>query len=73
MSDSNRRVIRTIYQIVAAIITAAPIVVAGLPEDVSNEALIVGFGAWVALVARLINTLEDEGIIPAWLKDEPHV
>lgn len=70
MTESTRRVIRTAYQIVAAILLAAPIIIGVLPEDVSNEALIVGFGAWVATVARIINTLEDHGYIPAWLKDE---
>lgn len=70
MSASTKRVIRTLYQVVVAIVTAAPIVLAALPSEVSAIPLIVGFGAWVAVVARLINTLEDVGIIPAWLKDE---
>lgn len=70
MSASTKRVIRTLYQVVVAIVTAAPIVLAALPSEVSAIPLIVGFGAWVAVVARLINTLEDAGIIPAWLKDE---
>jgi hypothetical protein len=70
MNASTRRVIRTAYQVVAAIVLAAPLIIGVLPEDVSNEALIVGFGAWVTTVARIINTLEDHGYIPSWLKDE---
>lgn len=30
----------------------------------------VAVGVWIAAVAKIINSLEDAGVIPAWLKDE---
>lgn len=68
MSDSTRRSIRTAYQVVVAIITYVPIILPLLPADVSASEAVVAFGAWVAVVTRIVNALEDRGVIPAWLK-----
>ena len=70
MTESTRRVLRTIYQLVVALITIAPLLVtllAGTPVEVQ-----VGvFAGWVAAVAAIINKLEDAGLLPAWLKSGP--
>lgn len=65
--DSMKRWFRTGYQIVVALTVAVPVIVLAVPE-VSASAAVVAFAAWVAVVARVINGLEDAGVIPAWLK-----
>jgi len=69
MSESNKRVLRTGYQILAALITGIPLVLLVLPADVQTVPLIVATGVWVGVVAKAINALEDADLIPAWLKD----
>lgn len=68
LSESNRRVLRTAYQILVALVTAIPLVLFALPSDVQAAPLVVAFGVWVGVVAKAINALEDAGILPAWLK-----
>lgn len=70
MSESTKRVLRTGYQIVAALVVAVPLILLGLPEDVAAAPVAVAVGVWIAAVAKIINSLEDAGVIPAWLKDE---
>lgn len=69
MSQSTKRIVRTAYQIVVALITIAPVLVT-LLSGTPVAAQVGIFAAWVAAVAAIINKLEDAGLIPAWLKDE---
>jgi hypothetical protein len=68
MSDSTRRAARTVYQLVISLIAVIP-VLAGLGvawEPAARViAALIGFGA---IATKLINALEDKGLIPAWLK-----
>lgn len=70
MTNSTKRTIRTVFQLVIALIVAAPVLATalhGTPVDVQ----VTAFAAIVAVVAKVVNALEDAGVIPAWLKDEP--
>lgn len=70
MTKSTRRVLRTVYQIAVGLVTAVPLIVLALPADVQASAVAIGVGVWIGVVARIINSLEDAGYIPAWLKAE---
>lgn len=69
MSESTKRVLRTGYQIAVALVTAVPLILLTLPEDVAAAPVAVGVGVWIGVVAKVINSLEDAEILPAWLKD----
>lgn len=69
MKDSTKRSLRTGYQALVALVTAAPVIVLALPGDVQTIPVVVAFGIWVGVVTRIITALEDAGIIPAWLRD----
>ena len=71
MSDSTRRVIRTVYQIAVALLVAVPVILGVLPPDMAASTAVIAFAAWTAIVARVMNALEDAGLLPRWLKDEP--
>lgn len=72
MKDSNKRFLRTIYQGVLALIVAVPALVAVLPTQAGRIGQIAGVAvAAVAFMAKAVNTLEDKGLIPAFLKNEP--
>lgn len=68
MSPSTKRVLRTTYQIVIALVTGIPLMLVGLPPDIAAQTAAVAIGAWTAVVAKIINSLEDAGVLPAWLK-----
>lgn len=72
LSESNRRVFRTVYQTLVALLFAVPFVLIALPAEVAAAPLVLGIGAWIAAVTKIINSLEDAGFIPAWLKTEPN-
>ena len=73
MTDSTRRVVRTVYQILVALVVAIPVIIGVLPPDMAASTYVIAFAAWTAVVARVMNTLEDAGLLPRWLKDEPGV
>lgn len=74
MSDSTRRSLRTAYQTLIAALTTIPAIAAILlqivPADSGAElaALVASVVAGVAVVTKVLNVLEDAGLIPAWLK-----
>lgn len=72
MSEGTKRTIRTAYASAVAFLLAVPVMVGLLPIDLIDgpvEAKIAAFAAWVVFVNKAINTLEDRGVIPAWLRD----
>lgn len=71
MKESTKRTLRTIAQMLVALIVAVPVIVFALPADVQAEPVVVGVLAWVALVTKVLTALEDAGMIPAWLRDVP--
>ena len=70
MSESNRRTIRTVLQIIAALIVAVPVIILTLPADVQAAPVVVGVGVWVGVVAKVWTALEDAGVIRPILRDD---
>lgn len=68
MNESTRRGLRTAYQALIALVTALPLVLFALPADVQAAPVAVAVGVWIAVVSKVVNSLEDAGFIPAWLK-----
>lgn len=72
MTDSTRRALRTAYQTVIALITVFPVILSILTDafpDAGVAAQVAVAAASVATVTKILNALEDAGIIPAWLKE----
>jgi hypothetical protein len=67
MNPSTKRALRTGYQAVIALIVIIPVLLTALPVAAQVTAVV---GA-VAAVAKVLNALEDAGLIPAWLKADP--
>lgn len=81
MSDSTRRTLRTLYQNIVAATIAIPVIAAivlpaltGLIPDADLVAKIAAGAATLVAVAvavtKVVNSLEDAGYIPAWLKGD---
>ena len=70
MSESNRRTIRTVLQIIAALIVAVPVIILTLPADVQATPVVVGVGVWVGVVTKAWTALEDAGVIKPILRDD---
>lgn len=71
MKESTKRTLRTIAQILVALVVAIPVIVFALPADIQAEPVVVATLAWVAIVTKVMTALEDAGMIPAWLRDVP--
>lgn len=69
MKDSTKRTLRTGMQLVVALATAIPLIVFALPDDVQATPVAACMLAWVGVVTRVLTSLEDAGLIPAWLRD----
>jgi hypothetical protein len=72
MNDSTRRAIRTVLDVVPAVLAVALVAIplAGLdPETVAKVGALVG--AVTVALAKVRNALEDSGAIPALLKAPP--
>jgi hypothetical protein len=69
LSPSTKRALRTIYQGVVALVTVVPLVVAVLPSDSPLAVQLASVVAAVGVVSKVINVLEDNGYLPAWLKE----
>ena len=68
MNESTRRGLRTAYQAIVGLVTALPLILFALPADVQAAPVAVAVGVWIAVVSKAVNSLEDAGFIPAWLK-----
>lgn len=75
LSDSTRRALRTAYQTVIGALAVIGVLVAFIPQLQATFPQVAGFAlsiaAGAALVSKALNALEDAGLIPAWLKEEP--
>lgn len=69
LSPSTKRALRTVYQGVVALVTLVPLVVAVLPSDSPLAVQLAAAVGAVAVVSKVINVLEDNGFLPAWLKE----
>ena len=68
LNDSTRRALRTGYQFVVALAGIVPTFLLALPTDsplATRMAVVLGF---LTLATKFLNSLEDRGVIPAWLK-----
>lgn len=66
----NKRTIRTVVQLALGFAIGAPLVLGLLPSDQATSAQVVEILAVCAFITRAWNLLEDNGLIPAWLKDD---
>src|SRR4051794_28515995 len=67
--DSTRRSLRTLAHGVVAGALALPVLAAELPTPPGRIGEIVGsVVATCAIVTKIVNTLEDRGLLPAFLK-----
>lgn len=80
MLDSTRRALRTLYQATLGCLIVVPLLAAAaaaLPDDFPGKGNIVAVLAACAVatagVAKVMNDLEDRGLIPAWLKGTDQV
>lgn len=67
LTPSTKRALRTLVHLAIALGTATPVLLT-LLHGTPAEAQVAAFAAWVALVTKVMNALEDAGAIPAWLK-----
>jgi len=78
MNDSTRRSLRTLYQGIVALLTIVPVLLSivlpllppGTDLTVKVGAIAASVLAGLAVVTKVINALEDRGLIPAWLKGD---
>ena len=64
MRPSTKRALRTAYQVVLSLVVIVPVLVSTLPITAQVTTIV----AAVAAMAKVVNALEDAGMIPAWLK-----
>jgi hypothetical protein len=72
-ADSTKRALRTMFHGVVALIGAVPtiIVIAHLTHlDAQQEVAtaLTSLVVWSGVASKVLNQLEDAGLIPAWLK-----
>lgn len=71
MKDSTRRMLRTWYQGLVTAVLVVPVLMQLLPaKDEQIAKVSAAILAAVGLVAKVINLLEEKGLIPAWLKPD---
>jgi hypothetical protein len=68
LNDSTRRMLRTVYQLLVALIPALPTLALLTEGHPPLEAAIATLIGWGALVTKVLNAAEDRGWIPAFLK-----
>lgn len=68
MSDSTRRALRTLYHGLVGLLTVVPIVLTALPDGSPLAVKLSSVVVASAVVSRVLNGLEDAGLIPAWLR-----
>jgi hypothetical protein len=69
LSDSTRRSLRTLYQGLLSLLVAVPLISLYVPTGASRLAVIAAsVVAAAAVITKIINALEDKGLIPAFLK-----
>lgn len=64
-SESTRRALRTAYQAVLALIAVIPVMFVTNGNTPATALTVV---AAVGVMSKIVNALEDAGVIPAWLK-----
>lgn len=77
-SDSTKRALRTVLHVLIAVATAIPVAVPIIDSysgAIPGGDKLAAFGGilivWAGVVSKVINTAEDHGWIPAFLKVTP--
>lgn len=74
LKESTKRAIRTAFHLIVGVVTAIPVVVAIITANLSVGAEVTAIlGTVVATsvtVSKILNALEEMGLIPAWLRDD---
>lgn len=65
LKASTKRSLRSGFHALIAVLTVLPL----LASSVAAPEKAAGVVAAVAVVSKVVNALEDAGLIPAWLKD----
>lgn len=68
MKPSDKRALRTGYQALIGVVTFIPIALEAFP-GISTTATALTLSAWIVVITKSMNALEDAGVIPSWLKD----
>lgn len=72
MNDSTRRSLRTLAHGLVAAAVAIPVMLAALPTPPGRIGEIIGVTLGLcAGVTKVVNALEDRGLLPAFLKAPP--
>ena len=74
MTESTKRALRTIVQLIVAAATYLPIIVITLPADLTTgeyAGVLAGLVLWSGIITKAWNFAEERGWVPAWLKAEP--
>jgi hypothetical protein len=71
---STKRALRTVFHGVVALIGAVPTIVlithlTHLDTQHQVSAALASLVLWTGAASKIINQLEDAGVLPAWLKD----
>lgn len=68
MTDSTKRALRTVYQSILAAVVVVPLLATAL-EGTPLAAKLAVVLTVIGLVSKVVNVLEDSGLIPSWLKN----
>ena len=74
MTESTKRALRTIVQLILAAATYLPIIVIALPADLTTgqyAGVLAGLVLWSGVITKAWNFAEERGWIPPWLKSDP--
>lgn len=74
MKDSTKRSIRTLFQGLIGLLAAVPLLATFLPtSDTRLVTIGVSVVAAAAVVSKIVNALEENNLLPSWLKPNPVV
>lgn len=74
MTESTKRALRTIVQLIVAAAIYIPIIVPMLPADLTTgefAGVLAGLVVWSGVITKAWNFAEEHGWVPSWLKSDP--
>ena len=74
MTESTKRALRTIVQLIVAAAIYIPIIVPMLPADLTTgefTGVLAGLVVWSGVITKAWNFAEERGWVPTWLKSDP--
>lgn len=66
LSPSTKRTLRSTFHALLAALAVLPLLASSVAAPEKGAAVV----AAVAIVTKVVNALEDAGVIPSWLKDD---